>query len=319
MKILKSFETIPVILAVTAGLVPLADAQESAAVPAKKSDPQSEITSVPAEKKTCRNVPAVDRCALFGVAVERKILDEKEFGLNIIFVSKDTPADEIGLEIDDTLLAIDGQKLFFPNQFAALVRTYKPGDKISVEYKRAGGDTQTRELTLAGRERESFSRQRLTRETGKIKRECVPEDDVRIIINGREIKLSQESEWRDRITVTPEAIIIRKTSGIPAEMRRMVDSIREKIPDPEVILRDVKAQYEDAQRLVQNHVQTFSQVFVSKGTTVMIFGDDKTREITVRTKDGELFRGPCSTQEEIDAIPAKVKKIIDENIELKPL
>lgn len=61
-----------------------------------------------------------------------------EYGVQINKVIKDSPAEEAGLESDDILLTLDGEKLNDPDQLVKLVKSRKIDAKVKLEYFRAG-------------------------------------------------------------------------------------------------------------------------------------------------------------------------------------
>ena len=57
-----------------------------------------------------------------------------EYGVQINKVIKDSPAEEAGLESDDILLTLDGEKLNDPDQLVKLVKSRKIDAKVKLEY-----------------------------------------------------------------------------------------------------------------------------------------------------------------------------------------
>ena len=234
-------------------------------------------------------------------------------GVQAVYVLKNSPADRAGLRSGDILVSLDGQKLFFPNQFSALVRSYAPGTEVKIALIRGG---EKLEKTAVIGERRIAARKNAPRPDNHAK------DDVRIYINGREISLADGSELGGWISLTPNGILIRDELDIPSEFRRVVARVHAKLPDSQKMLSALRRQYDDARRAALGKTrQTFSQVFFGKGNSVIIVGDEKGRQVTVsRAGDDEiLFRGNCATQQDIDAIPEEARKIIEEFTVLKPM
>lgn len=303
---------------IVAGSLPLCLAADlnAAAVPAQTKDvPVLEDTIVVDKKKTENPI----RYSYLGIALDAlpaaTSLESAAPGVQVIYVLQSSPAWDAGIRTGDILLTLDGQKLFFPNQFSALVRSYKPGDEVEIEFLR-NGEKLTKKVVVG--ERRIRSVQRKARSDSS---KALP-DDIRIYINGREHSLTDGSDFDGWISVTPHGILIRDTLDIPAEFRRLVQRVHSKIPDSQKMLSALKKQYDEARNAALSKArQTFSQVFFGHGNSVIIVGDENGRQVTVSRADDDkvLFRGPCSTQADIDAIPPEAKQIIDTFTVLKPM
>jgi membrane-associated protease RseP (regulator of RpoE activity) len=69
-------------------------------------------------------------------------------GLLVTFVAPDSPAAKAGLQKNDLLVEMDGQKLLLPMQLRKLVQMRKPGDKVAIAYYR-GGKKQESSATIS--------------------------------------------------------------------------------------------------------------------------------------------------------------------------
>lgn len=274
-------------------------------VPATTQVAQVKVNQAQAEICT-RSVP------IFGVAFGNNVSPRGElrFGLPVIYVKKSSPAALAGIRVGDILLTLDGQKLFFPSQFAALLRTYEPGDSVEVSFCR-GGEIFNSTVELAVRNGRAINRNSGSEAVAPANND---RDDIRIVINGREISLSKNSDLKNRVALTPDGIIIRTRGGeLPDELRRIVERFRRVL--------DVPSQRGFYSRAFEMPViTTSSQVFANNENTVVFTRENEKREVSVRSrKDGEIFRGACATQEEIDAIPEDVLAIIHQMTVLRPL
>lgn len=281
------------------------------AVPAPESDAPAPVVETDPEESV------VVRYSYLGIALDTlpaaTYCENSSPGVQVIYVLKGSPAARAGIESGDILISLDGQKLFFPNQFSALVRSYKPGTEVEIVLLR-GGEKMTKKAIIG--ERRIKSDQRAGATNTQVK------DDVRLYINGREISLADGADLGGWISLTPNGILIRDQLDIPAEFRRLVKRAHSKIPDTQKMLSFLRKQYDDARKAALGKArQTFSQVFFGQGNSVIVVGDEKGRQVTVsRAGDDDiLFRGPCTTQEDIDAIPEDAKKIIDSFTVLKPM
>lgn len=261
----------------------------------------------------------VIRYPYIGIALETlpaaTSLENSAPGVQVIYVLRKSPAWESDVRIGDILLTLDGQKLFFPNQFSALLRSYKPGDEIEIMLLR-NGEKLKKIVTVGERCVRSVPR---TAERNLQKPPC---DDIRLYINGRELVLDDDAQKGGWISVTPNGILIRDTIDVPAEFRRLVQRVHSKLPDSQKMLSALKKRYNEARAAALGKArQTFSQVFFGHGNSVIIVGNEKERQVTVSRADDDeiLFRGPCATQADIDAIPKEAKEIIDSFTILKPM
>lgn len=245
----------------------------------------------------------------FGNNISPQQRGDLKFGLPVIYVQKDSPAEKAGVQVGDLLLTLDGQKLFSPSQFAALLRTYEPGDKVEIRFRR--GKTITKSTAVL----EVRNGHALTRTPAEDSPRPAnfERDDVRIVVNGREILISKNTDLSRRIVLTPEGIVIRTKQfdgREPDELKDLVRRFREILRGPE--------RFEPIpERTV---LMTVSQVFANNENTVVFTRENNRREVSVRAgKDGEIFKGPCATQEEIDAIPDEIQAIIRRMTVLRPL
>lgn len=292
-----------VLLLLSAGIIPVA--AEPSTVSVASQDAQVKVNRAQTGILT-RSLP------ILGVAFGNNVSPRGElrFGLPIIYVKKNSPAEEAGIQVGDILLTLDGQKLFFPSQFAALLRTYDPGDSVEIRFCR-GDEVFTSKVKLAVRDGRAIER---TPGGDTLAPQTSVRDDIRIVINGREISLSKNTDLKNRVALTSDGIIIRTRDGeLPDDLRRIVDRFRRVLDVP--IHREF---YSGFPKLPV--VKISSQVFANNEYTVVFMRENDEREVSVRTrKGGEIFRGPCATQEEIDAIPKDVAAIIRQMTVLRPL
>lgn len=306
---------------VVAGVLPLCsvDAAEGGAPLAdpSASGQGAETPAVPQTESGKKDEAGFISYSYLGLALDAlpaaSACENAHPGVQAVYVLKNSPAAEAGLRNGDILIALDGQKLFFPNQFSALVRSYKPGTKVEIVLLR-GGEKLTKTAVIG--ERRIAAPKRTSRG------DRLAKDDVRIYINGREISLADGSELGGWISLTPNGILIRDQLDVPTEFRKIVSRAHAKLPDSQRMLTFLRQQYDDARKAALGKTQqTFSQVFFGQGNSVIIVGNEKGRQITVSRADDDkiLFRGPCTTQEDIDAIPEEARKIIDSFTNLKPM
>ena len=287
-------------------------------VSATPAETQEKTEATPAKTKSfSENEQVISRYSYLGVALDTlpaaTYCDSSVPGVQAVYVRAGSPAAEAGILPGDILISLDGQKLFFPNQFSALVRSYKPGTDVEIVLLR-GGEKMIKKVTIG---------ERCITAPKRIRHgETYAKDDVRLYINGKEILLGDGTDLGGWISLTPNGVLIRDELDIPAEFRRLVNRAHAKLPDSKKMLSFLRRQYDDARKAALGKArQTFSQVFFGQGNSVIVVGDENGRQVTVsRAGDDDiLFRGPCTTQEDIDSIPEDAKKIIDAFTELKPM
>ncbi|MBI1343936.1 MAG: PDZ domain-containing protein [Terrimonas sp.] len=76
--------------------------------------------------------------ALLGVTTEN---DEE--GVKITDVSEESAAEKAGLKEDDIITKIDDTKITNPDELTKAIRAHKPGDKVTVTYKRGKKENKT--------------------------------------------------------------------------------------------------------------------------------------------------------------------------------
>jgi putative serine protease PepD len=87
--------------------------------------------------------------ARIGITVTDAVQSDQitTIGARIAEVTADSAGDEAGLEKGDIVTAVDGQHVTSANGLIALIRSYRPGDEVTVDYLR-GGDQHQTEVTL---------------------------------------------------------------------------------------------------------------------------------------------------------------------------
>ena len=70
-------------------------------------------------------------------------------GATIAGVLSGSPAAESGLTAGDVITAVGGQSVTSPSQIQSILGGYHPGDKVSISWTDASGQSQTATVTLA--------------------------------------------------------------------------------------------------------------------------------------------------------------------------
>lgn len=89
-------------------------------------------------------IPLPGNTAVIGVSVEDSSDPD---GAAVVEVSAGSPADEAGLETGDVVTAVDGDDVGSAAELAQTVRSYEPGDEITVTYER-DGESDDADVTL---------------------------------------------------------------------------------------------------------------------------------------------------------------------------
>jgi putative serine protease PepD len=78
-------------------------------------------------------------------------VDTDSDGVRLISVQPGGPADRAGLQADDVVTSIDDQPVETLQELIVAIRTHRPGDKVTLDYRR-DGDRRQAQVTLGGRE-----------------------------------------------------------------------------------------------------------------------------------------------------------------------
>lgn len=89
--------------------------------------------------------PATEKAAYMGVAttfvdgaLRHQVKLPRGMGLIVQYVQKDSPAAQAGVQVNDILEKLDDQWLVDLQQMAVLVRSHKPGDRVTLSIIRGG-------------------------------------------------------------------------------------------------------------------------------------------------------------------------------------
>lgn len=128
---------------------------------AERSDVSSGIWGGLPERERMRVFRFNARSGFLGVSTERLSRGTKdslkiEGGARVAAVTPQSPADKAGLKEGDILVAVDGQKIFTPEDLSEIIGDKEPGGKVEIEYLRKGAK-RTAHAELTGRsDRERF-------------------------------------------------------------------------------------------------------------------------------------------------------------------
>jgi hypothetical protein len=253
-------------------------------------------------------------------------------GVNVIIVDPKGPAAGKA-EVGDILTRLDDQVLVTPDQFRALVRMRKPGDKLKLVAVREAA-VQTIEIELT--EKAVIERTAPTaRSAGAAPTVTTPgangANPMRITVNGQQIDLGSLPAGNGTVTqVGPgHVVIIGPNQGLPPEVLKQLEEMRARglpIPPlgvpgfaPGVVVPD---QVPNAQGgTVQQRSQSFtfslggpgaksssSSVASDAQGTVSLEEKDGKKHAVIKDADGNVtFAGDVTTDEQRAKIPAAAR------------
>ena len=239
-------------------------------------------------------------------------------GLLVTYVATNSPAAKAGLQKNDVLVEMDGQKLVLPGQLRKLVQMRKEGDKVDLTYYR-GGKKQTASATLT-KAKAGFG---LFGEGGGLDGLKQLQSQIKDGLDGH---LKELRESLARAGVNQE--------NIQVEVRRGVDQARKAIAEAMAQVREAKRGAPPAPPALEGLSR--GGVEVDKDATVTIKSRDHSvrtivktddsgtcvivanpkKHLTAHDKDGKLvFDGEIETGEQQDKVPREVWKKVQPMIE----
>ena len=270
---MNTFRQIPLHMLLLAGLVGTAEAKDkSEAAPAAKADKASV-----AEKVAYAGLNVGPRAEGATAAIPAGV------GIEVGFIDPQGPSAR-KVEEGDILTRLDDQVLFNADQFRALVRTRKPGDKAKLTLVR-GAEPMVVEIVLGERPDERVS-------------------------------------GRSGAVVTPPGLRIAPGAALPEELLRQLEDMRAGImPQPgarsriptvdELRNRSGAASSSHSFSFsFGNGAQTSSHSMASDGEgSVSLEEKDGKKRAVVKDRDGKtIFEGDVSDQAAVDKLPADVRR-----------
>lgn len=199
-----------------------------------------------------------------------------------------TPAKEAGLLSGDVLVRLNDQLLINSQQLAVLVRTFAPGDEVSLHVLRNGEPIELK-ATLAGR---------VIQPSRTIKR--IPMPPIGPLPNPGDLDAMLEQ--------------LRGPGVDPfapgADLRAMMDQMQRRMFEQ----RDEMLRMMDQMRNRLGAQGMQSAVSINDGQHILqLKANGQDRHLTVKTRDGELlFEGPLPENGQIESLPADVQKKVDD-------
>lgn len=231
-------------------------------------------------------------------------------GLIVQYVDPQSPAQAATVEPHDVLWKLNDQILVNGEQLGVLVRTFKPGDEITLTLFRQG-KPRTATVALGEKEVPKLA-------DGSAGRVAIPElrplrampgkSRSVMTITDKDIEIRLLETDGDRRVVarnTKEGKVLfdgpintpEQCAAMPAEIRQMVENIT-------VISRSLEGDAED--EVLQAELTLFG-----KSNTVTVKAQDAGLHLLAKDKSGKaLFDGPVNTAEQRAAVPAEVMETL---------
>jgi putative serine protease PepD len=89
-------------------------------------------------------------------AIEATISGNPQGGATVVEVTEGGAADEAGLEADDVVVSVDGERISSPDQLIATIRSHQPGEEITLGVRK-GGSGSPEDVTVTLGEQSSAS------------------------------------------------------------------------------------------------------------------------------------------------------------------
>jgi hypothetical protein len=242
-------------------------------------------------------------------------------GLLVTYVASDSPAAKAGLQKNDLLVEMDGQKLVLPAQLRKLMQMHKEGDQVVLTYYR-GGKKDDATATL-GKTKIGFA---ALGESGLDSLKQLKFQLKDLSLDGVKENMNQLHEALARAGVDREKIQI--------EVRRGLDDARKAIAEAMTEVRHATHGSHAAQQALEDLAH--KGVEVDKDATVtiksrnesvrtMVKTDDTgtyvvvaspKKHLTAHDKDGKLtFDGEIETSEQQDKVPRGVWEKVQPMVE----
>ncbi|MCX6918761.1 MAG: PDZ domain-containing protein [Verrucomicrobia bacterium] len=248
-------------------------------------------------------------------------------GVNVIIVdSKGPSAGKV--EVGDILTRLDDQVLVTPEQFRALVRMRKPGDKLKLVAVRESS-VKTIEVELT--EKAVFERTAPTARSAGTAPAPDATNPLRITVNGQQIDLGSLPAGNGTVTqVGPgHVVIIGPNQGLPPEVLKQLEEMRARgLPIPPLDLQgfapgvSLPDQVPNAQGgTTTQRSQTFSFSLGGPGAksssssvasddqgTVSLEQKDGKKHAVIKDADGKVtFDGDVTTEDQRAKLPAATR------------
>jgi PDZ domain len=244
-------------------------------------------------------------------------------GLLVTYVATNSPAAKAGLQKNDLLVEMDGQKLVLPEQLRKLVRMRKEGDKVVLTYYR-GGKKQNTTATLGktkaglGWFGDSGSLDGLKQLRFQLK--DLPSMDG-LNENMKELResLARTGVDRENIQVEIRRGLDQARKGIAEAMAQVHRAGRGTDSAPQALEELARSGVEvdkDATVTIKSRNDSVRTIVKTDDTGTYVIVANPKKRLTAHDKDGKLlFDGEIETSEQQEKVPKEVWKKVQPMIE----
>jgi hypothetical protein len=233
------------------------------------------------------------------------------FGLVVDGLPDESPAANL-LQAHDVLLEIDGQKVINEDQLLTLLDIKNPGDEVELVIVR-GGQEQTVKIALGERP----AGQTKPKAQAQNAASAAAVADIGALLEGLGLSslsglagLSPEVQVHT-LDLTGNEVDQNEIIAIVEELGIDADELTQQIQDAVAqMTTKAKGDSSDAVNIVESKV--LANVTMDDGTHKIVVKDDgKEKHLIAWDKDGkEIFNGPINTEEQLNAVPKKIKNKI---------
>lgn len=230
-------------------------------------------------------------------------------GLTVGFVQPDGPAAEAGLKKDDILTKLNDQVLVNAEQFAVLIRTYKPGDTVTLHGLREGKPI-------------------------KLEAELIEANVRPLGPGGSNLTQRWRVQQRPEMQLEPFdrpgqlQVIPQLDDRMPEELREMMRQMRKRMQhqqeqieqrmqqmrlELDLDLDELREQLEPLPGKIGGEHRVQASMMVADGEhTLQLKTTDGHKHLTIKTADGEvLFDGELPEGGQIDGLDPDVQRKLD--------
>lgn len=222
----------------------------------------------------------------------------KGFGLVVDYVVKDGPAAAAGVQQNDILKMLNDQILTEPDQLAKLVRSFPEGTTVNLTILRKGAETK---LSVKLAKREVSARHGMN-----------PDFDKHWKFNHDFGQMSEElndemDDLRDELGDAKGGVIHDAVERARTEVLRARDEARRAAQQLRVVTKD-----DGAVKTTRIDLAKAQIVYSDAAGELRVETVDGKKILTAKDPQGRLlFSGPVETKEDLDKIPADVRKRYD--------
>ncbi|MFC1736209.1 PDZ domain-containing protein [Candidatus Hydrogenedentota bacterium] len=251
---------------------------------------------------------------------EQLDLDEGA-GLIVEHVDGEGPSADL-LKKHDIIKELDRQILFNHNQLAALVKTYEPGETVTVKVLRKGKDTNVK-VKLGEKEESAADRSRSRgRDAFQITVPTIIEPFRQHKFRGARYKLSKDQLDKVLENLEKEVGNLKDTlldqeniNGLMERIRKQLEAIQSRAENERKRLGMIRSTLQKDGTTIMEAVNNQIMTVTDDDGVYTLMVDDGNKHFSAVEKDGEvLFDGPVNTDAEKEKLSGEMREQL-ENLE----